>query len=94
VNEHYGRLHVRTDISPAIIDEIPPQAATGLPVYVIPVLHLRLTNSDGMEEVTVLNFSVDFTVAYKNNVLPGTATLIAQGIGKYKGEIVTTFNIR
>jgi hypothetical protein len=94
VNEHYGRLHVRTDISPAIIDEIPPQAATGLPVYVIPVLRLRLTNSDGIEEVTVLNFSVDFTVAYKNNVLPGTATLIAQGIRKYKGEIVTTFNIR
>jgi hypothetical protein len=94
VNEHYGRLHVRTDISPALIDEIPPQAATGLPVYIIPVLRLRLTDSDNMEEVTLLNFSVDFTVAYKNNVLPGTATLIVTGIGKYKGEIVTTFNIR
>jgi hypothetical protein len=94
VNEHYGRLHVRTDISPAIIDEIPPQAATGLPVYVIPVLRLRLMNSGGMEEVIVLNFSVDFTVAYKNNVLPGTATLIITGIGKYKSKITTTFNIR
>jgi hypothetical protein len=94
VSEHYGRLHVRTDISPALVDEIPPQAATGLPVYVIPVLRLRLTDSDGVEEVTVLNFSVDFTVTYKNNILPGTATLIVTGAGKYKGEIVTTFNIR
>jgi hypothetical protein len=94
VNEHYGRLHVRTDISPALVDEIPPQTATGLPVHVIPVLRLRLTDSDGVEEVTVLNFSVDFTVAYKNNVLPGTATLTVTGAGKYKGKIVTTFNIR
>jgi hypothetical protein len=92
-NEHYGRLHSRIDISPAIIDEIPAQPATGLPVHVIPALRLRVTNRDGVEDLIVLDFSTDFTVSYKNNVLPGTATLTAQGIGKYKGEIVTTFNI-
>ncbi|MDR3268051.1 MAG: DUF6261 family protein, partial [Tannerella sp.] len=89
-NEHYGRLHARTDISTAIVDEIPAQPATGLPVHVIPVLRLRVTDRDGVEELIILDFSADFTVAYKNNVLPGTATLTAHGIGKYKGEIVTT----
>jgi hypothetical protein len=40
-----------------------------------------------------LTFSEDFSVAYKNNVERGTATLIIKGIGKYASEIVTTFNI-
>jgi hypothetical protein len=94
LHEHYGRLHVRTDIAPALVDEIPPQAATGYPVYVIPALRLRRVNREGVEETVLLVFSTDFTVAYKNNVSPGTATLVARGIGKYRGEIVTTFTIR
>jgi hypothetical protein len=93
VHEHYGRLHARTDIAPAIVDAIPTQPFTGQPVYVIPTVRLRLTAKDGAEETLTLVFSEDFTVAYRNNLNPGTATLTITGIGKYKGEVVTTFNI-
>jgi len=92
--EHYGRLHARIDISLSTIDEIPTQPSTGLPVHVIPVIHLRIIDAEGGEELILLDFSTDYTLAYTNNILPGTATVIAQGIGKYKGEAVTTFNIQ
>lgn len=35
----------------------------------------------------------DFTVAYEDNLYPGTATVTIKGIGNYTGEIVRTFNI-
>jgi hypothetical protein len=93
VNEHYGRLRARTDITPADIAAIPVQPFTGMPVYVIPVLTLRTVRSNGAVSATGLVFSRDYTVAYRNNVGPGTATLIIKGIGRYTGEITTTFNI-
>jgi hypothetical protein len=49
---------------------------------------------DGTVKIVEPVFSTDFTVAYQNNVNPGTARLIITGIGKYVGEIDTTFNIR
>jgi hypothetical protein len=48
---------------------------------------------EGKQTVLHPVFSEDFTVAYKNNIEPGTATLLIKGIGKYAGEITTTFNI-
>ncbi|MDR2764727.1 MAG: DUF6261 family protein [Tannerella sp.] len=93
VHEHYGRLHARTDIAPALIVPLAPQPYTGKPVYVIPEVSLRKVAKDGTETVVELRFSEDFTVSYKNNVAPGTATLVIKGIGKYAGELVTTFNI-
>jgi hypothetical protein len=92
VHEHYGRLHARTDIAPAAIDAIPPQPFTGKPVFVIPSLTLTV-EKEGKQIILQPVFSEDFTVAYKNNVNLGTATLIIKGIGKYTGEIITTFNI-
>jgi hypothetical protein len=92
VHEHYGRIHARIDIASAIIATIAPQPKTGKPVLVIPTVSLRTVKADVQENVELV-FSVDFTVAFKNNVKPGTATIIISGIGKYKGEIVTTFNI-
>jgi hypothetical protein len=92
VREHYGRLHARIDITPAIIDTIPEQHYTGKPVFVIPELTLTVER-EGKQTVLHLLFSEDFSVAYRNNVEPGTATLIIKGIGKYTGEITTTFNI-
>jgi hypothetical protein len=89
VHEHYGRLHARIDIAPATIDFIRTQSFTGMPVFVIPVVNLKKTEKDS----DTLIFSEDFSVAYRNNVERGTATLIIRGIGKYKGEIITTFNI-
>jgi hypothetical protein len=93
VNEHYGRLHAKTDITPAVIEPVPVQPYTGKPVYVIPSLSIVKKAKDGAETVVELIFSEDYTVAYKNNVEPGTATLTITGIGQYTGKIVTTFNI-
>jgi hypothetical protein len=91
--EHYGRLHAKIDITQAEVNPITVQPFTGKPVYVIPAVTLRKVEKDGTETVVELVFSEDFTVAYKNNVGLGTATLIITGIGKYTGKIVTTFNI-
>ena len=93
VREHYGRLHARTDIAPSIISPIEAQKYTGKPVFVIPELRLRRLSDDGKEIFLDLIFSVDFTLTYRNNINRGTATLLATGIGKYKGELTTTFNI-
>ena len=93
IHEHYGRIHARTDISSALIDDIPPQPFIGKPVFVIPDVSLRTVASDETEKVITLVFSRDFNVTYKNNLQPGTATLTIQGIGQYKGEVITTFNI-
>jgi hypothetical protein len=89
LNEHYGRIHAQMDISSAIIAPVAPQPFTGKPVFVIPEVSLR----SGSEQVVELVFNSDFTVGYKNNISPGTATLTIKGIGKYNGETVTTFNI-
>ncbi|MDR2816302.1 MAG: hypothetical protein LBB62_06330, partial [Proteiniphilum sp.] len=77
----------------ATIAPIAVQPYTGKPVYVIPRISIRQTAKAGTEKTVELRFSEDFTVAYKNNVAPGTATLVIMGIGKYAGELVTTFNI-
>jgi hypothetical protein len=89
VNEHYGRMHSRIDITDARIDTIPTQQYTGRPVFVIPTVTV---NRPGTEAVEII-FTQDFTVAYRNNVDPGTATIIITGTGRYKGEALTTFNI-
>ncbi|MDR2139236.1 MAG: DUF6261 family protein [Tannerella sp.] len=93
VHEHYGRLHAKTDITSAVIAPIDVQPCTGTQVYVIPTVSIVQKAKDGSETVVKLVFSEDFTVGYKNNVDPGTATLIITGIGKYTGKLVTTFNI-
>jgi hypothetical protein len=93
VHEHLGRIHVRYDISSAYIAFIPTQTFTGKPIFVIPELKLTKTINDDNTQVTELVFTEDFTVSYKNNIKKGTATIRIQGVGKYKGEIVTTFNI-
>ena len=43
---------------------------------------------------TVLAKYIDYTVSYKNNINPGTATVVIKGKGHYKGSIITTFVIR
>jgi hypothetical protein len=93
VHEHYGRLHARTDIAPAIIGSIDAQPYTGRPVTVIPEVALRKTAVDSTQTLVELVFSQDFTVSYRNNIEPGTATLIIEGINHYRGEVITTFSI-
>jgi hypothetical protein len=93
VHEHQGRIHAKTNISGAEIETIAVQSYTGKPISVIPVVKVSKEEKDGTVNIVELVFSKDFTVGYKNNVAIGTATLIITGIGKYSGEIVTTFNI-
>jgi hypothetical protein len=93
VREHRGRLHAKVDVSSAEIETIAVQSYTGKPISVIPVVKISREKKDGAVSIIELTFSKDFTVGYKNNVGIGTATLIITGIGKYSGEIVTTFNI-
>jgi hypothetical protein len=93
VHEHRGRLHAKIDVSNAEIETIAVQSYTGKPISVIPVVKISKEEKDGAVKIVELVFSKDFTVGYKNNVGIGTATLIITGIGKYSGEIVTTFNI-
>jgi hypothetical protein len=93
LHEHYGRLHVKTDLSQGEIAPIEVQPYTGEPVYVIPSVKIRKTEKDGSLTVIKLRFSQDFTVEYANNTAPGTATLTINGAGQYVGKIVTTFNI-
>ncbi len=40
-----------------------------------------------------LQNGVDYTLSYKNNINPGTATITIKGIGKYTGTITRTFTI-
>lgn len=40
-----------------------------------------------------LKIGTDFTVSYKNNTEPGTATLIVNGKGNYSGSVSKTFKI-
>jgi cell fate (sporulation/competence/biofilm development) regulator YmcA (YheA/YmcA/DUF963 family) len=93
LQEHYGRIHAQIDIDSAYIEPIPPQTFTGKPICVIPELKLTQKTSEGIAQTVDLVFTEDFTVSYKKNINPGTATITIHGIGKYKGEIVTTFNI-
>jgi hypothetical protein len=93
VREHYGRIHAKIDITSANIAPIDIQQYTGKPVYVIPEISIVKKAKDGSETVVELVFSEDFSVSYKNNLEPGTATLVIKGIGKYVGELTTTFNI-
>jgi hypothetical protein len=91
--QHFGRLHTKIDILDAEIEPIGIQSYTGKPIYVIPTLKLQQEEKNGILTTKELVFTEDFTVSYKNNIQAGTATLIITGIGKYSGEIVTTFNI-
>lgn len=43
---------------------------------------------------TDLKLGTDYTVSYQNNKLPGKATVIFTGIGKYTGTVKKTFKIR
>ncbi len=47
-----------------------------------------------MGELVALTKGKDYTVTYKNNIYPGTASVIVKGKGNYIGTIKKTFRIR
>jgi hypothetical protein len=87
-NEH-AHHRTRRDIEHTLVNEIPAQPFTGKPVIYIPTVFFTEPDKPAVE----LAFSVDFTVTYKDNVAPGTATILIHGKSKYKGTKIVTFNI-
>ncbi|MDR0605402.1 MAG: DUF6261 family protein, partial [Bacteroidales bacterium] len=90
-NEHTHRK-ARKDLGKGdhtVIEPIPVQQHTGMPITPIPSVIYR---EEGKQAVT-LTFAEDFTLSYKNNINVGMAEIIVRGKGHYKGKIITTFNI-
>lgn len=75
----------KIDIETCQIEEIPDQKYTGF--LVKPSITIR--NSNGVQLVR----DTDYTVSYNNNELPGTATVLVTGKGKYAGSIMQEFQI-
>ena len=76
---------VPKDISGMTVDAIPAQTATGS------ALTPTVTVRDGD---AILTAGADYTVAYANNIKPGTATATITGVGNYAGTLTATFTIR
>jgi hypothetical protein len=81
--------NARKDVASVAVGDIPPQTYTGEPVIVIPDVFYT---GDGQQAVKLV-FAKDFTVAYRNNVAVGTASLVIYGKGRYRGNRIITFNI-
>ena len=72
------------DISSARVSAIPSQTYTGSAITpTVTVTYDGATLAEG----------TDYTVAYSNNVSPGTATVTITGIGGYTGSTSVTFTI-
>ena len=53
-----------------------------------------LTQSEVVKDgSTILKNGTDYTVAYKNNIVPGKATMTITGKGNYQGYVTWTFKI-
>lgn len=61
---------------------------TGSPITPTPVV---TANFDG--NVVTLDYGIDYTLSYSNNVNVGTATVTVTGIGNYSGSISTSWTI-
>ncbi len=56
-------------------------------------LTVSAKNADGNKEMVTLSEGTDFTVSYKNNIRPGTATVTFEGINGYTGTLKKTYRI-
>lgn len=56
-------------------------------------LTVSVKNADGNKEVVTLAEGTDFTVSYKNNIKPGTAAILFQGINGCTGTLKKTYKI-
>lgn len=56
-------------------------------------LTVSVKNADGSRTERTLTEGTDFTVSYKNNIRPGTATAVFQGINGYTGTLTGSYRI-
>lgn len=76
---------ITKDLENIIVSPVGNQAYTGDAV----TPQIIVTNGE-----QILTEGVDYTVTYKNNTQPGTATIEITGIGNYSGETSVTFEIQ
>ena len=50
--------------------------------------------TDGKTNEEMLQKDTDYTLSYKDNIDPGTATIICTGTGNYKGTVSKNFEIK
>ncbi|MBE6010468.1 MAG: hypothetical protein E7236_07405 [Lachnospiraceae bacterium] len=74
----------RISIANASVSNVVEKTYTGAAITQLPVVKVG---------TTTLKSGTDYTVAYRNNVNAGTASVIITGIGKYNGSKTVTFKI-
>ncbi|GAB6394054.1 MAG: hypothetical protein MdMp024_0366 [Bacteroidales bacterium] len=79
-----GNTPAPVQIAAGWIEDIPAQAYAGDSIK--PALTIQT-------ETDILTQDIDYTVAYSNNVYPGTATATVTGVGDYTGTASKTFTI-
>jgi LPXTG-motif cell wall-anchored protein len=72
------------DLSEATLETISEQPYSSLPVTPLPVVSLG---------GALLQEGTHYSVAYEDNILPGTAKITISGVGEYQGTITTYFTI-
>ncbi len=80
--------HMKPNIAEEKISPIPDQIYTGRAIK--PKVEIKIPVQLTWSHLTE---GRDYTVTYKNNVKPGTATVIIKGIGNYTGTVTKTFKI-
>jgi hypothetical protein len=72
------------DISNTTVSSIGSQTYTGLEIY--PDVTVKIGT-------VTLTKGVDYTLSYRNNIKPGTASITINGAGSYTGSKIVTFQI-
>ena len=91
--EHYGRTHVKTDITGGTVKMAHEYAFTGKRINALPDSVTVEKTREGKTTTVELEFTEDYTVSYENNINRGTATLFIDGAGKFTGRITVSFDI-
>ena len=86
----------KASVKAATVTAIQDQDFTGAAVKPVPTVKLTVTQGSGQQAVKktlTLKSGTDYTVSYKNNVNPGTASLTITGKGNFTGTLTRTFKI-
>ncbi|MBQ6662700.1 MAG: cell wall-binding repeat-containing protein, partial [Firmicutes bacterium] len=86
----------RANLKNATVAAIKAQDFTGETLKPAPVVKMTVTQGSGTaagKKTLTLKSGTDYTVSYKNNVNPGTATVTITGKGNYTGTVSKTFTI-
>jgi hypothetical protein len=86
----HSHHRVRIYISETMVAPIPDQVFTGKQIVFLPDVFYK--EAKDKPEVELV-FATDYTLAFKDNINPGNATLMIRGKGKYKGQKIVTFTI-